>query len=653
MVEGWQSGLIVGLETLNQILTAGIAITAFSLLLYAMTFNLRDRVARSFAIILLCVVTIFTALALGSAAVEPKEVTFWLELQWAGILFLPPAYLHFSDAVLATTGRPSRGRRRWLVRVTYIATIGILIASFFFRFLGPVVWSDGPAPHLQRTLAMDLFTIYYIVAMVLAVYNLVRAYQRTMTGTGRRRMVYLIAGAAAPALGSYPYLAFFPGFASQHLILFWGLSAFDHFLVGALVVVMAYSVAFFGVSWPDRVVKSRLFKWLLRGPVTASMVLTLTTLIRRAGALWGISYSALVPIVMVATILLIEHLITIFYPSLERWFFFGRDRSDLSLVQTLEERLLTRNDLQQFLEMVVAAVCDRLQSPSAFVAAIEEGNLELVVQTGNNRQLSEDRSSGDLLHVALMADPEKELYTWGDYLLAPLRYQEENADSRLLGLLGVLHTKEDPPPDEEQLTALELLAERVALALRDRQMQKQIFQALQTLKPRVELIQRLRAAAQYDGSGVLMDESMLPNGDFTQWVKEALTHYWGGPKLTESPLIKLAIVQTAVKEHDGNSANALRAVLRQAIEQIKPEGERRFTGEWILYNILEMKFMEGKKVREIALRLAMSEADLYRKQRVAIEAVARAIVEMEEQARQETIEILQYSPTTSRSNYSS
>ena len=78
--------------------------------------------------------------------------------------------------------------------------------------------------------------------------------------------------------------------------------------------------------------------------------------------------------------------------------------------------------------------------------------------------------------------------------------------------------------------------------------------------------------------------------------------------------------------------------MKQGIERVRPEGERRFTGEWILYNILEMKFMEGRKVREIALRLAMSEADLYRKQRVAIEAVANAIVEMETQAREEDIE---------------
>jgi len=45
-----------------------------------------------------------------------------------------------------------------------------------------------------------------------------------------------------------------------------------------------------------------------------------------------------------------------------------------------------------------------------------------------------------------------------------------------------------------------------------------------------------------------------------------------------------------------------------------------------------MKFLQGRKVRDVALRLAMSEADLYRKQRVAIVEVARAITEMEREA---------------------
>jgi hypothetical protein len=127
-----------------------------------------------------------------------------------------------------------------------------------------------------------------------------------------------------------------------------------------------------------------------------------------------------------------------------------------------------------------------------------------------------------------------------------------------------------------------------------------------------------------------LTEPLPPEDDLADWVKDALTHYWGGPKLTNSPLMKLKIVQMLAEEYDGNTPNALRALLRKAVDQIKPEGERRFTSEWILYNILEMKFIEGRKVREVAGRLAMSEADLYRKQRVAVEAVARAILDMEQ-----------------------
>ena len=71
MFNGWLQDLLVGIRTINDILTAGIAITAFSLFLYALSFNLRDRVARSFAIILLCVVVVFTSEALESSAASP------------------------------------------------------------------------------------------------------------------------------------------------------------------------------------------------------------------------------------------------------------------------------------------------------------------------------------------------------------------------------------------------------------------------------------------------------------------------------------------------------------------------------------------------------------------------------------------------------
>jgi hypothetical protein len=202
----------------------------------------------------------------------------------------------------------------------------------------------------------------------------------------------------------------------------------------------------------------------------------------------------------------------------------------------------------------------------------------------------------------------------------------------LLGIMGVAR-KSDQVMDPDQRDALWLLAERAALALEDRLLQQRVFRSLEDLQPKMEMIQRLRAFGRYDSGVTLLSQELPPESDLANWVKDALTHYWGGPKLTQSPLIRLQVVQDMVGEYEGNASNALRALLRKAVDQVKPEGERRFTSEWILYNILEMKFIEGRKVREVASRLAMSEADLYRKQRVAVEAVARAILEMESEVK--------------------
>lgn len=87
MINGWSDTFLAGIQTFNQILTAGIAITAFSLFLYALSFNLRDRVARSFAIILLCVVVIFTAEALQDNSVSIQALDLLLRLQWFGLVF--------------------------------------------------------------------------------------------------------------------------------------------------------------------------------------------------------------------------------------------------------------------------------------------------------------------------------------------------------------------------------------------------------------------------------------------------------------------------------------------------------------------------------------------------------------------------------------
>jgi hypothetical protein len=630
MLTGWVDSLLAGIKTLNQMLTAGIAITAFSLLIYALTFNLRDRVARSFAIILLSVVVIFTSEAIQSTVQTLDLVELFLRLQWVGIVFLPASYLHLSDALLVTAGRPSRGRRRLAVRGMYFISTGFLILLALGQLVGPLVLNTQPAPHLQRTLWTEIFTIYYLVSMLLAGINFIRAYTRMLTRSGRRRMLYLMAGATAPALGSYPYLLFGSTFASHYPFIFWSTATIINIIVGALIIIMAYAVAFFGVSWPDRVVKSRLFKWIMRGPVTASLALAVLTLVRRGGETFGLTYNAFVPVSTVATVLLMEHLITILAPLWERALFFGGDRAELILLQNIEERLLTQGDLRQFLEAILAAVRDHMQSPSAFVAALDGTGLSLLINAGRPF-LGKDNLSDALEEIK--EDTGRNEFLWNETWILPLRARrtpEMDLDqtSPLLGLLGVSRLPAQIlEPDQRQ--ALWLLADRAALALEDRQLQQRVFRSLEEIEPQVEMIQKIRALGRYDSTTLLV-EDLTPDSDMAEWVREALNHYWGGPKLTESPLMNLRVVhETAKEDYDGNMPNALRAILKKAVEQVRPEGERRFTTEWILYNILDLKFIEGRKVREVANRLAMSEADLYRKQRVAVESVAKAILEME------------------------
>jgi hypothetical protein len=637
MFIGWDVAFLTGIITLNQILTAGIAITAFSLFLYAMSFNLRDRVARSFAVILICVVVIFSTEAIAST-VQSQYIEPLMRLQWVGLVFLPAGYLHLSDALLVTAGRPSRGRRRIAVRLMYVFSfvfLGVLITG---NLVGPLVLTGKPAPHLQRTLWTEVFTLFYMAAMVWAGLNFTRAYQRMLTRSGRRRMIYLMAGATAPAIGSYPFLLFGSGIAASFPLFFWIASSAINVAVGILIVIMAYAVAFFGVSWPDRVIKSRLFKWIMRGPVAASITLAVMTILRRLGLeIYGLEYNAAVPVAVVITILVVEHGITLAAPYWERYLFYGGDSTQLQLLQNIEERLLTQGDLRQFLEVVLAAVRDHMQSPSAFVAALDDDLLSLLVTAGRPL-LETENLTGALKAIEGEGENSRE-FIWDGYWILPLRQKSSDVDldqtPPLLGILGFAR-QPDQMLESEQRQALWLLANRATLALEDRKLQQRVFRSLEDLQPQVDLLQRMRAAGRYDSKTTFLNEEYGPESDVVTWVKDALNHYWGGPKLTQSPLLNMKIVQeTASNEYEGNAPNALRAVLKRAVEQVKPEGERRFTTEWILYNILEMKFIEGRKVRDVANRLAMSEADLYRKQRVAVEAVAHAMIDMESQVQSE------------------
>jgi hypothetical protein len=631
MVEFFLSALPI----LNRILVAGIAITAFSLLLYALTFSLRERVARVFALILACVVLITVADGLASTARDLSEAEIWLRFQWVGTALLPAAYLHFSDALLASTGRPSRGRRRFAVRAMYlIAAAMICLANLTNLLLGDITL-DGGLAHLRAGQYFWVFILYAIPLLVWTGINLYRSYRRCQTSTSRRRMIYLMLGCLAPGMAAFPYLLLLGHLSTLHPLLVRIALVQTNLLVAGLLVVLAYATAYFGVTYSDRVVKGKLFQWLLRGPLVAAAALSVLVFTSSFFNRVGLPDSRLILIAVVVAIILLQFAVTVGRVPLERMLFLETrsDREEIQRLQWLEERLLTGSDLRQFLESILAALCDLARCPAAFIIEWNEGGASFLAEVGprNRLPLEKDLSSLPKPEVLEYIPGTGNLFRWGGFWLLPLHGPERE---EMLGLIGLAAVSDHLELAPEQHEPLALLMERTAGALADERLQREAFAALDRLMPDVEKIQRLSAAARYGQAALLASPSNGGSGgaDLAQWVREALSHYWGGPKLTTSPLLGLRVVREELDSHDGNAVNALRSVLRRAVERVRPEGERRFTSEWLLYNILEMKFLEGKRVRDVALRLAVSEADLYRKQKLAIEEVARVIAGMEKQS---------------------
>ena len=135
------------LQTISQILSAGVAITALSLLLFALVYNLRERVVRAFIMILVCVVVVFSGESIASVSELPIIIDISLKVKWVGIVFLPATYLHFADSLLTLTGRPSRGRRLWFVRLVYFFSLLLVLLIPLNILVGAYIETSLPAPH--------------------------------------------------------------------------------------------------------------------------------------------------------------------------------------------------------------------------------------------------------------------------------------------------------------------------------------------------------------------------------------------------------------------------------------------------------------------------------------------------------------------------
>jgi len=635
--------LLAILELINETLTATVVIVAVSILLYNLTRDTKDRVMRASAIVLLGVIIAYLGDVFVSLQPGQEYLESWLRLQWIGIAIVPAALLHLSDALLATTGRPSRGRRTLAVRVAYaIGALLAVLAVFTDSIVGGL--RRPGAPYFNPGPAFPLYVLYTLPVGLFALINVFRARQRCLTRYTQRRMTYLLAVFLAPLYGVFPF-SLLGDFGAEHELQLLVVINVANLIVVLMLVFMAYPLSFFGSEKPDRVIKSQLLEFMLRGPLTGAAVLAAILFVPRATNILGLHGDAFMPFAAVATLLFLQWSITLTLPILQRWLVYTEDQQRAQWIQRLGDRLLTPADAAQLLESILAAACDHLRVPTAFVARVEPDGAQLVQVVGALAPSSEALTAPELSALArtngetVHADLRKvgAFFVWRSFWLIPLHtpraHGNGNGTVPLLGLLGLWARAPEPDLTADEQDLLDALARQAARVLEGVQHQSEIFVLLEGLASQMDQIQELRGSARYGQVADLTAPSaeLLSDPDFANHVKDALRDYWGGPRLTESELLRLNIVWREMEERDErNPARALRTVLAQAIENLKPEGQRSLTTtEWILYNILEMRFLQGRKVRDVALRLAMSESDLYRKQRIAIEEVARQIEAME------------------------
>ncbi len=630
------------LALINDILQAIIVIFGTAVVLYNIGRGRRDRVTRAFITLITFVSISFFAELLVSRALIPVSAEILLRFEWVSIAMVPAAQYHLSDALLVTTGSISR-QRRIFIRVAYSSGIVLLALVLLTDYIvrAPADLLGYNVPHLAAGTFFPLFALYFWALTALSIYNVWRARNRCITRTTRQRMTTTLAVFIAAPLAVFPYLVLASNTFREGLpIWLWLIIIIGNLIVALMFAVLTSHIIYFGAASPDRVVRVKLFKFMARVPMTASIVLVVYVITNRSSWIVGVPPETTTAIAMVATVMLVEWGIHAYKRPLERFFHLNND-PDIRNIQQLSERLVTTTDLEQYLESILVTTCDALRTPTAFLASItpEGPKLEFVVgPLTMSETMMEDadiralaQSNGTALTNLQAAE---DFFVWQEYWIRPLHSEKLDL---LLGIFGIRARSETPDFSDSERDVFDNLAEQASIALEDRILQQEVFAAVEGLLPQITAFQQRRRESKFGTvptkAPVVSEEPVVNDPDFNSMVRDALRDYWGGPKLTKSPLMRLEIVQRAMDEHEQNPTKALRAILNDAIDLQKPEGERSMTtGEWILYNILELKFVQGQRVRDVARRLAMSESDLYRKQRVAIENVASTIADLEKEA---------------------
>ena len=514
-------------------LASANVIIGFSLFAYILTHTARNGVGRAYCALMAFVTAVYVVDVALSEVTTAHAAGNWLRVQWVGIAFVPAAYLHFSDALLRTTGAISRWRRRQVAASYLIGLVSLFLALFTDILVKDVTPVDG-LYHLQPGPLFWLFAIYYITTSIGGWARISLARQRCLTSTSRRRMSYLMLAFVAPAAGVFPYLLVPPTAEFLPITAIHALTLLGNLGIGLMTIVIGYIVAYQGVLLPDRVIKHDLLHYLLRGPLVSILVIVLMLVIPRVESILGLPRETILIVSVAGSLVILQLLVDMANPAIDR-LVYRRDRRELIWIQTLSQRLLTTTDLEQVLENTLISLCDLLRTSAGFIVTMQGATLSIEVFCGPREAANEflDHAAMPTLLDSLINSRQDEFISNSDFVpadghwLLPLR---DRADQATLGILGISASGAQPDYDSQDLASLYDLVHRAELALEDIRLQQRIFGLLQGLGDEIDRIQEWRSQPIYSGEAQMLQHLELNpvhSPGFVQTVRDALGQYWG------------------------------------------------------------------------------------------------------------------------------
>ncbi|RLT28988.1 MAG: hypothetical protein DWI54_08225 [Chloroflexi bacterium] len=612
---------------INRVVGNVILVVTFSLCAYMTIRAWGAATARALTTLLFAVVVVSVASVLIRLAHESTVIELLLRSVWVGILLVPASLLHMVLGLTASL--KSRRPNMALTIANYaIATVGILLGLTTDTFVSMPI-RTGLVPALTPQPLFVLIAVYAFSLTTVSWIMLLRLRSELMTPGLRRRIGYMVVGWYGPVLLTFPVLSLLPtdyrlpGFVAV------ALATLAAPIAGILTVILAYSATFVGTTQPDRIVKHDFMRWWLYGPFIGMSIILFLQVVPIFARMSRLPVDVWSVFGIMAMTVVMPVLVSRIRPLLDS-LIYASDQEEIDYLRTLPRTAFTQADLRRFLENTLTVICASSQSESAFVAAPDEfGVYTIKMLYGPRRSVRQlcEAHPLETLIAELAEHPNPEVYRAHGYRFQLLR----DPDQRIIGLLGLHWNFDTRNADVTHL--IQTLTHQIEHALVMVQVQQRLFDTLRSMAPEMSTLQRVSSRIEQATpealEGLDDDVAMLP--DFVSLVRDALTHFWGGPKLSDSPLLSLKAVKRYSEEQSVPPPKALQAMLRQAIETLKPEVDSPLTAnESLLYSILDLRYIQGRKIRDIAQRLAMSESDLYRKQRIAVEEVARSLTMIEE-----------------------